>query len=84
MDGTSETQSLYPDCGLDHAPSPHHRKFQKFILETFEQGDTRLTPAEIEQAVIQCLGRRPIHLDEWIQEYRSGDRGLGLPRSPSG
>jgi len=54
-------------------PHPlHRRKFQKFILEAFKQGDTRLEPAEIEQAVIHACGKRPIHLDEWIREYRRG------------
>lgn len=54
-------------------PHPlHRRKFQKFILEAFKQGDRHLSPAEIEQAVVECCGMRPIHLDEWIREYRRG------------
>jgi hypothetical protein len=54
-------------------PHPlHRRKFQKFILEAFQQGDTRLEAGEIEQAVIRCCGSRPRYLDEWIREYRRG------------
>jgi hypothetical protein len=42
-------------------PHPlHRRKFQKFVLEAHQQGDTRLTPLEIEQAIIHCCGKRPM------------------------
>ena len=57
-------------------PHPlHRRRFQKFILEAFKQGDTRPEPEEIEQAVIRYCGKRPIHFDEWIREDRAARNG---------